>query len=243
MIADTGIGISADKLPALFQPFMQADGSATRRYGGTGLGLAISRRLAEALDGHIDVVSELGKGSTFTLSFDIGPTANAGMRAAAPPAIVAAEATSPRGDGITWRGRVLVADDTPDFQRLIRRVLSDMDWQVDVAENGRVACCLAEKSQAERKPYDVILMDMQMPEMDGYQATRWLRDRGWRCPIIALTAHVMAGDREKCLEAGCDDYLSKPIDRHRLAELLERYIVRTTAAQAPAAVPQETSSG
>jgi CheY-like chemotaxis protein len=104
---------------------------------------------------------------------------------------------------------------------------------VDFAENGRVACRMAEESQTEGTPYDVVLMDMRMPQMDGYQATRWLRSRGWRGPIIALTAHAMAGDREKCVEAGCDVFLSKPIDRERLAEVLARYTVGATGATAP----------
>jgi CheY-like chemotaxis protein len=217
-VSDTGIGIAAERIVDLFQPFTQVDTSSTRLYGGTGLGLAISRRLAKALGGDIEVVSQYGKGSTFTLSIEAGlPEAIQG-----PPAVGEEPTPDPQQPGL--QGRVLLAEDVPDVQHVVARILRVGNVQVETAENGRVACEMAEKSRAEGRPYDLILMDIRMPEMDGYAATQWLREHGWEGPIVALTAYAMAGDREKSLAAGCNDYVAKPLAARELRELLARYL-------------------
>jgi CheY-like chemotaxis protein len=234
-VSDTGIGIAADKIGQLFQPFVQADASLTRRYGGTGLGLAISRRLAHALGGDIEATSELGKGSTFTLSIPAGSLAGVPMlQSPQAPAAVRAEPL-PKEQQLTLRGRVLLAEDVPDVHEAVARVLRAMNLEVEIAENGRLACEMAEKSTAEERPYDLILMDIQMPELNGYEATQRLRRIGWQGPIVALTAHAMLGDREKCLDAGCSDYMAKPITAAGLRDILARYL--GPAAAPPAQTP------
>jgi signal transduction histidine kinase/ActR/RegA family two-component response regulator len=226
-VRETGIGIPPDKIPELFQPFTQVDGSATRRYGGAGLGLAISRRLAEALGGDITVSSRLGAGTTFVLSID------AGLCVAAPTAAVTPWANEPRPsrakDRPRFQGRVLLAEDVPGLQMMISRLLGRLNLQVEIADDGQMACAMVEKSRAEGTPFDLILMDIQMPVMNGLQATQWLREHQWKGPIVALTAHAMVGDRERYLNAGCDDYLSKPIQNEQLHEVLGRYLVRCAA--------------
>jgi PAS domain S-box-containing protein len=223
-VSDTGIGIHPEKIRELFQPFMQADASATRRYGGTGLGLAISKRLAKALNGEIGVASELGKGSTFTLTIDVGPLEGVPMLQAPQVAPIAAEEPAPKEQEPALHGRVLLVEDAPGIQLVVRQMFRKMNLEVEVADNGQMACRLTEKSRTAGSPYDLILMDMQMPEMNGYEATRWLRQHGEEMPIVALTAHAMVGDREKCLEAGCNDYLAKPITAAALRDMLARYL-------------------
>jgi signal transduction histidine kinase/ActR/RegA family two-component response regulator len=204
-VVDTGIGLSAEAQARLFQPFSQADSSTTRRFGGTGLGLSICRRLADLMGGSIDVQSEPGKGSTFR--FDIQAKVWDGPLPEGPER--QGRKQLERLDGL----RILLAEDGRDNQRLFTTILQRAGAEVEVASNGRQAVeRLLELGQANTPP-DVVLMDMQMPELDGYSATRQLRERGYGWPIVAMTAHAMAGDRERCLEAGCDDYLTKPIDR------------------------------
>jgi PAS domain S-box-containing protein len=228
-ITDTGIGIAADKLPELFQPFMQADASSTRLYGGTGLGLAISKRLAKALDGDIEVTSKLGKGSTFTLSVDAGPLAGVPMLQSLKSTSDTVEERRGREQGPALHGRVLLAEDVRDVQLVLEEILRKMGLHVDVAEDGRTARDMAQESKAAGRPYDLILMDIQMPDINGYEATRWLRQHGWTGPIVALTAHAMRGDRERCLAAGCDDYLAKPVTAGRLRGILARYLGHAVA--------------
>ena len=219
-VSDSGIGIPRDKIAALFQPFVQADASASRRYGGAGLGLAISKRLAEALGGSIEVVSESGKGSTFTLTIDAGPPEGVRMVQGPEAAAAAGVEPPPTETAPPLRGRLLLAEDDPSIQRLIALLLRKTGLEVELADDGQAACRLAERSKAEGRPYDLILMDIQMPELNGYEAARRLRRHGWQGPIIALTAHAMAGDREKCLAAGCDDYIAKPIAAAALRDIL-----------------------
>ncbi len=226
-IKDTGIGMTPDQLRHLFRPFAQADGSTTRRFGGTGLGLFISRRLARMLGGDVEVVSVPGKGSTFTLRI-ISPAVRQQIPIPAAPATPASPVTA------ALSGRVLLAEDGPDNQRLIALHLRRAGADVTIVSNGREAVDAALHAAGGDKPFSLILMDMQMPEMDGYEATALLRRSGWTGPVLALTAHAMSEDREKCLRAGCDDYLTKPIDRQLLirscASWIEKGRAKLTAA-------------
>lgn len=214
-VIDTGVGISPGQVARLFQAFSQADSSTTREFGGTGLGLVICRRLTEMLGGRIGVVSEPGLGSCFTATIATGPLEGVPLiEAEGHSSSEIPTAAPPKAIGLTTH--VLVVEDGPDNQLLIRHMLERAGARVTVAENGRVGVELTLRAIAKGEPFGVILMDMQMPELDGYEATRQLRSHGCRIPIIALTAHAMNYDRQRCLEAGCDDYLSKPIDRQRL---------------------------
>ncbi len=231
-VKDTGIGVPAEQIEKLFQPFSQADTSHARQFGGTGLGLNISQRLAEMLGGRIDVQSEPNEGSTFTLTIDPGPLENVPLLQTSSAEAIEEERRA-RGDHQCpeLHGRVLLAEDGQDIQRLIGHFLRSAGLNVDFADNGRLAVEKALESGATGKLYDLILMDIQMPEMDGYQATQRLREEGWEGSIVALTAHAMTGDREKCLEAGCDDCISKPIDREDLYGTVARHLGTTTSGK------------
>jgi CheY-like chemotaxis protein len=212
--------MSREQLAGLFKPFAQADSSMARRFGGTGLGLAISQHLASMLGGSINVTSELGSGSCFTLRIATGELDARTML----HSVLLSESSLSKSAGQSSDGQlqslaglhVLLAEDGIDNQRLISLHLRRAGATVDIAENGRVAMEMALSASASKRSYDVIFMDMQMPEMDGYAATAQLRSRGYTRPIIALTAHAMSGDREKCLQAGCHDYLTKPINKNAL---------------------------
>jgi len=250
-VKDTGIGMTSEQVGRLFQPFAQADSSTTRQYGGTGLGLAISKRLAEVLGGDIKVVSRPGGGSTFTFTIEtqlpqpvrmLNDLSEVAERATHQPQSVSAAV-------VKLHGRVLLAEDSPVNQRLISLILRKAGAEVDVASNGRLAVEKALAALSVGAPYDAILMDMQMPEMDGYEATRQLRQSGYDKPIVALTAHAMSGDRQKCIAAGCDDYATKPVDRSSLLATLARLmgsseaaVEETPAAAVLAATPQGASS-
>lgn len=213
-IQDTGIGIAEDKIGSLFSEFTQADASTTRKYGGTGLGLSISKKLVEAMNGEIGVTSELGVGSCFW--FEV-PTPSADEQDVM-------QANLQENYDQQQPLNVLVAEDNPSNQLLIRAILAKLKHQVTIAGNGhKVIECLQQSSQ----PFDVILMDMQMPEMDGLEATghiRRLEDaRLSQVPIIALTANALSGDKDRVIQAGMNDYLSKPIDIHALKQALWRW--------------------
>ncbi|MBN2477434.1 MAG: response regulator [Pirellulales bacterium] len=237
-VVDTGIGMTQEQIAKLFKPFSQADSSTTRKFGGTGLGLAISKRLAEALGGDIIVRSTPGQSSTFTVTVGTGPLN--GVKMLDTPTEAHTSAAPGRGVNAPEANldcRVLLAEDGPDNQRLISFLLKSAGAEVTVAENGQVACDLALEARGERPPFDVILMDMQMPVMDGYTATSRLRDAGYTGPIIALTAHAMSTDRDKCLHAGCDDYLVKPIDHKKLISVVAEHASRQKLPDANAAIP------
>ena len=208
-VRDTGIGIPADKLPSLFQPFIQADMSVSRRYGGTGLGLAIARVLVQHMGGTIHVRSVVGKGSTFSFT----------LRFRRPAAVLKeAESTAPGNTPAPLNGlRVLLAEDNDINQIVATEILKMKGIAVDVASNGLEAVDMARSGA-----YDVILMDIQMPELDGIEATRRIRAFLPDIPIIAMTAHTMKGDAEKCLEAGMQDHIAKPIDPETLFAALQR---------------------
>lgn len=205
-VRDTGEGIPAEKLGMVFDRFAQADDSSTRRHGGLGLGLSIAQELAEAMGGRITAESEVGQGSSFR--FEMPAQRWEGETESAPAAVF-----RPLG-GI----RVLVVEDNEVNLMVIRRLLERLDCRVTVARNGAEGV-----EAAAAGVHEVILMDLQMPEMDGIEATRRIRAQGRRTPIIALTASAMAGDRERCLAAGFDEHLSKPVDLRALTEALERW--------------------
>jgi signal transduction histidine kinase/ActR/RegA family two-component response regulator len=227
-IIDNGIGMTPEQMGKLFKSFSQADTSMTRKFGGTGLGLMISKRLANMLGGDVTVDSKPGEGSTFRVTVSTGPLDGVKMLSdPAEAAIVKPEDTpAVKSDPARLDCRILLAEDGPDNQRLISFHLKKAGAEVMVVENGKLAADAALAARDEGRPFDVILMDMQMPVMDGYEATRLLRQKGYTGPIIALTAHAMEGDRQKCIDAGCDDYATKPIDRKKLIETIHRHAGR-----------------
>ena len=235
-VIDTGIGMTREQIARLFRPFSQADSSTTRRFGGTGLGLTISKRLAEMLGGNITVRSLPGCGSTFRVAVETGELEGVAFVQSPDVRATVGSPVVRRSDDPSRRieGRILLAEDGPDNQRLIGFLLRKAGADVTVADNGRIAFEQAMAAAARGEPFDVILMDMQMPEMDGYEATRLLRAEGYLGPIIALTAHAMEGDEEKCQAAGCDEYLTKPIDRATLVNTIHHQL---TAAWSGLSVP------
>ncbi len=224
-VRDSGVGISAEHLRHIFDTFTQADTTTTRTHGGTGLGLAISRKLAQRMGGDIDARSGAGVGSTFTLTIDLKDRVVGEALTERPMRNRAVENTElPKEIATELKARVLLTDDTPTNQMLIKRMLEVAGMEVSIAENGTIALKKVAEANKQQNPFDVILMDMQMPVMDGYEATAALRERGIKTPIIALTAHAMSGDREKCIDAGCDNYATKPVDRPTLLGLIAQYV-------------------
>ncbi|MCS7314602.1 MAG: two-component regulator propeller domain-containing protein [Bryobacterales bacterium] len=220
-VKDTGIGIPKEQQALIFEPFRQADGSTTRRYGGTGLGLAICARLVGMLGGYIWVESEPGKGSTFHFTARMRPgTPAEAPREACPPEAVVLPALD-----------ILLVEDNAINARMTQRMLEKRGHRVTLAWNGREAL-----AELEGRGFDLVLMDVQMPEMDGLEATRRIRqrerERGGHLPIIAMTAHAMRGDRERCLEAGMDGYVSKPVRFDELCREARR-VLATTGLPAP----------
>jgi len=215
-VDDTGPGMTPEQADRLFQSFTQADNTVTRKHGGTGLGLTICRRLAALMGGGVTLArTEPGKGSCFRLELPL-ETAPGAVMVERLDAVVAQAANAGASPAVTLTGRILLAEDGLDNQRLIAFHLRKAGATVDIADNGRIALEMIDQSEAGTKPYDLLLTDMQMPEMDGYTLARTLRDRGSRLAIVALTAHAMAEDRAKCTDAGCDDYATKPIEKTKL---------------------------
>ena len=218
-VHDTGIGIPHDKLDTIFEKFTQADNSITRQFGGTGLGLAITQQLVELLGGEISVKSTLGQGSIFTFALPLD---------VATDDVKPVNLYDPRDDqssgSLPTHINILAVDDHPINQKFVLKLLNKLGFaHVDLAENGRQALDMLDQNS-----YDLVLMDCQMPELDGYEATTQLRKRedisGQHIPVIALTANAMVGDRDKCLKAGMDDYLSKPIKPDHLVALIKQHV-------------------
>jgi signal transduction histidine kinase/HPt (histidine-containing phosphotransfer) domain-containing protein/BarA-like signal transduction histidine kinase len=209
-ITDTGIGISAEVIPYLFDTFTQADASTTREFGGTGLGLAICKRLTNMMGGDISVESQLEQGSTFifTAEFGVGQTEKNVLSAKKPLQIKHLQGA-----------RILLVEDNSINQQVAQEIIESVGLVVDIANNGEEAVAAVNNVQ-----FDAVLMDIQMPKMDGYEATRLIRKKRGELPIIAMTAHAMSGDKEKCLAAGMNDYISKPIDETQLWSTLGKWI-------------------
>jgi CheY-like chemotaxis protein/anti-sigma regulatory factor (Ser/Thr protein kinase) len=207
-VRDSGVGIPADQIERIFEPFTQVDGSAGRVHGGVGLGLSICKRIVERMGGRIEVQSEVGRGTRFDVQIPVTPASDA-------PADDATPRVAPCLGGV----RVLLADDSADNRKLIQYFLTAAGARVTTASNGREA---VDAFLADPGAFDVIAMDMQMPELTGYEATRLLRDAGCQVPVLALTAHALAEHRDECLAAGCTDYLSKPVARRALVEAVRR---------------------
>ncbi len=256
-IHDTGIGMTPEQAAKIFEPFSQGDASVTRKYGGTGLGLAISKRLAELLGGQLTLVrTDVGVGSHFrlTLPADEQPetpsqtapgekrsdqTASASDLSELPATLVSESRAEGQSSRKLLHHRILLAEDAVENQRLLALILRKAGAEVTVVENGQLAVQAALQAQKEGQPFDVILMDMQMPVMDGYSAAQQLRAEGYTGPILALTAHALEEDRQKCLDAGCNDYLSKPVPRAKLLHMVAQYTAGQPAAP-PSPIPSLT---
>jgi signal transduction histidine kinase len=219
-VEDSGKGIPSDKLLYIFEKFTQADGSVSRKYGGTGLGLAITRKLVGLHGGEIDVQSELGRGSTFTVTLKCEADTPGG----APPQTDVAVAGSCRPGASGSPARILVVEDNQVNQKVVTAVLRKRGFSIELANDGREALNMLDKSAA----FDLVLMDVQMPVLDGLEATRLIRkELRWRnLPIVAMTAHAMNGDKERCLEAGMNGYISKPVHPSLLLSTVDEFLLQ-----------------
>ncbi len=213
-INDTGPGIPKDRLNDIFMPFFQVGEATTSRHG-VGLGLTIAKYLVEELGGGISVTSQPGKGSTFRVTIATGPLEEGAV-------VAAPESEDARPAPSLAPYRILLAEDARDTQRLIERILNKFGAEVLIVDDGLAAWDAVAASINEQRPFDLILTDVQMPKLDGYELTRRLRSSGYTGKVVALTANAMAGERERCLSSGCDDYLTKPIARSLLMASIER---------------------
>ena len=224
-IIDTGIGIPEEKLQDIFKPFVQVDNSVVRRFGGSGLGLSISRRIAIALGGDLTVESQTESGTTFTASIATGDLSGVDMLTAPPGDAFSSQTAATSPDRLRLpQAKLLLVEDGSINRKLIVAILSQAGLEVATAENGQLGV-----ERALNEHFDLILMDMQMPVMDGYTATTRLREAGVSIPIIALTAHAMKGDKEKCLAAGCSGYVTKPINMDVLFDAVADALQKTPA--------------
>lgn len=229
-VADTGIGMTESEQDKIFNPFTQADESTTRIYGGTGLGLCISKQLAQTLGGDVTVASEKGKGSVFTIVIDVCIEKDKLHTITQPPIREAASTGKSSHAPIQLTGNVLLVEDNHENQKLIAKSIRKTGLSVDIADNGKIGV-----ERALSGNFDLVLMDMQMPVMDGLEATRQLRSSGFTAPIVSLTANALQEDKNSCFEAGANDYLAKPLDFNRFYDILSSYL--------PAAVPQNPAAG
>ena len=229
-VSDTGSGIPQEKLATIFEKFTQADGSISRKYGGTGLGLAITRRLVDMHGGRIRVESKLGRGSTFSVSLPCHALASDRLRTSHDSA---PSANSGTPSGITHAARILVVEDNIVNQKVVAAILKKKPYQIEIANNGKEALEILDRADVSRK-FQLVLMDVQMPVLDGLEATRAIRreERWSNLPIVAMTAHAMNGDRERCLQAGMNGYISKPVQPAHLLATVEGFLSQRTATPA-----------
>ena len=225
-VKDSGIGIASDHMKQLFQPFTQADNTIVERFGGTGLGLSISNRLIEAMGGDIEVESELGKGSLFVVTIPIHPmgaleTLQLNDTSHQQTADLAGEKPEKSTTLPALDASILIADDMRDVRFVAQHFLKKSGCEVDVVENGRLAVDAIRSSIASGRPYDFVLMDVQMPVLDGVGAVKELRALGIEIPVVALTADAMKGTRRQLLADGFDEYLTKPLDVDRLMQIAQ----------------------
>jgi len=232
-VEDTGLGMSPEQAAHLFHSFAQGDSSVTRRFGGTGLGLVLSRRLARLMGGNVVLASsKVGVGTRFDATFLVEPVEGAHWTNRVDEAVSELPAAPLESFESRLTGRrVLVAEDAPLIQRLAAAQLRSAGAKVDVAPHGGVALEKVLDAIGRSEPYDLLVTDMQMPEMDGYTLARSLRERGIEIPILALTAHAMSEDRQRCLDAGCDDFVTKPIERRALIEACSTLLSRAEDRQ------------
>jgi len=235
-VEDTGIGIPPDKLDVIFQSFTQADGSTTRQFGGTGLGLTITKQLAELMGGEVSVKSQVGKGSVFTLMIPAGVDVNNQSQLGEEHMKEYTNLSNPTSTK-TYFGRVLIAEDAPANQKLIMALLRKAGLEPILVEDGQQAV-----EAATGQSFNLIFMDIHMPVMNGYEATEAIRHKGITAPIVALTANAMKGDEEKCLAAGCDGYLSKPISQDKLHAVLAKYLSAPPTENESNPCPQDAST-
>lgn len=222
-VSDTGLGLATDEIERLFEPFVQGDSGITRDFGGTGLGLAISQRLASMLGGRVECESEKGVGSTFTCFVDIGQANHTPI----PPTPHSEDAQIDADErAIQLDATVLIVDDRRDIRFLTSRLLTRVGAAVEEASDGIEAMEKVQSSASRGGSFDLIVLDMQMPRLDGYQVARRLRQSGFDKPIIALTAEAMDGDAQRCLDCGCDAYASKPIDARQFVSLVHKHLRR-----------------
>lgn len=208
-VTDTGIGIKNDEIPRIFDAFHQTQSALTREFGGSGLGLTFARDLARAMNGDITVTSTPGQGTRFCITISARPQTQQSTQS--PPASIPITATPTLG-----KAHILIVDDAQDNRVLLQHYFKMTDARTEFAHDGQQGVDLVKHAHSQGTPFDLILMDMQMPVLDGYNATRQLRKDGFTIPIIALTAHALDGDREQCLNAGCDEYLTKPVNKSTL---------------------------
>lgn len=232
-VSDTGIGMTSEQLARLFIPYSQAGQSTVRKYGGTGLGLAISQKLAESLGGSITVESVHGQGTTFVAAVAAGPLDGV-PTLSDPQAELSSVGPVGGEESLRLSGRILLVEDGPDNQRLFAFLLKKAGAEVTVADNGAVGLGAALAAAGEGRPFDLVLMDMEMPVMDGYEATRRLRAADYEGPILALTAHAMERERQKAIEAGCNDFVTKPIQRRAFIQVLANCLEAARAETAAA---------
>ncbi|MBL1275764.1 MAG: response regulator, partial [Ectothiorhodospiraceae bacterium] len=218
-VTDTGIGMTEDEQKRLFKPFSQADESTTRIFGGTGLGLCISRQLAQKLGGDVTIQSEKGSGSVFTFQINAGIDSDKLKLLTGPDLNIHQSDIKIPTDTRLLTGHVLLVEDNIDNQKFIAKFITRLGLSVDIANNGKEAI-----KRVTNTSYDLVLMDIQMPVMDGLEATKYLRSSGFSIPIINLTANAMQEDRKKCFDAGADDYLAKPIDSARFYSVLAKHL-------------------